>query len=644
MIVLHIGAPKTGTTALQQFLSTNEAALRARGISYMRAGRAHIAHNPLPTAIAQNRAEGMLRAIMDEHDAAPDLLHVISSEIMFRIVVAQRLRPVLPAGMRGAVRVLCYLRRQDHYLEAIYKQRVKNGLTPPDRAAFLEAQLPKLSYGRLIEGYARLFGPEAIRLRPFDRARLAGGDIVRDFTAEIGLHDLEGLAGVGADANPSLSVELSEMLGRFAIAGSANVRALIRLISEMDDPALFASRDAFDLASRRRVVAQTAADTEAMRARYRPDLARFFDTDDLEAAQEAPARDPAAAAGRSQAAALALARALSLMQEAEPAAPAPSAAPGTAPLAAPAAPAPAPETRPAAPAALPVWFTEICPAGPRSGFFAWLGNHGTSFVDRGAEQLVVTFDNLHNVGDTRPERDAWAARFCAERGWSHLGVISQRPDWFRDAALIGWFEARAAEGFFARFGRVAFAGASMGGFGALVFSALAPGATVAAFSPQSTLARQLVRWEGRFAKGRGADWTLPHGDAAEAVGRAGRVWVVVDPFEGNDMRHAARLGQGPVTVLRAPGCGHKTALALNRMGALKEVLGGAIDGTLTPGHFARLVRGRRDLLLWVRALAARLEARGQTARAERLRRLYRARRGTSAPPPDAGIEDLQDAE
>jgi len=119
MIVLHIGAPKTGTTALQQFLSTNEAALRARGISYMRAGRSHIAHNPLPTAIAQGRAAEMLRAIMDEHDAAPDLLHVISSEIMFRIIVAQRLGPFLPAGMRGAVRVLCYLRRQDHYLEAI---------------------------------------------------------------------------------------------------------------------------------------------------------------------------------------------------------------------------------------------------------------------------------------------------------------------------------------------------------------------------------------------------------------------------------------------------------------------------------------------------------------------------------------------
>lgn len=631
MIVLHIGAPKTGTTALQQFLSTNEAALRARGISYMRAGRAHIAHNPLPTAIAQNRAEGMLRAIMDEHDAAPDLLHVISSEIMFRIVVVQRLRPVLPAGMRGAVRVLCYLRRQDHYLEAIYKQRVKNGLTPPDRAAFLEAQLPKLSFGRLIDGYADLFGPEAIRLRPFDRARLAGGDIVRDFAAEIGLTDLEGLEGVGAEANPSLSVELSEMLGRFAIAGSENVRTLIRLISEMDDPALFASRDAYDLESRRRVVAATAADTEAMRARYRPDLGHFFETADLEAGHGAHAPDPVAAARRAQAGALAISRALSLLRSAPPdntPPPAPADRP-PAPPAPPTVPTPggnAPLTFPG----VPVWFEEICPAGPREGFFVWLGNHGASFVDRGTDQLVVTFDNLHNVGDTRPERNPWAARFCAERGWSHLGVISQRPDWFRDAALIGWLEARAAEGFFARFARVAFAGASMGGFGALVFSALAPGATVAAFSPQSTLARRLVRWEGRFAKGRGADWTLPHGDAAEAVRHAGRVWVVVDPFEGNDMRHAARLGAGPVTVLRAPGCGHKTALALNRMGALKEVLGGAIDGTLDPAGFARRMRGRRDLLLWCRTLAERLEGRGQSARAERLRRLYRARRGAAA--------------
>ncbi|MEY2957170.1 MAG: hypothetical protein RL123_1898, partial [Pseudomonadota bacterium] len=408
---------------------------------------------------------------------------------------------------------------------------------------------------------------------------------------------------------------------------------------------LFASRDAYDLASRRRVVAETAEDTEAMRARFRPDLARFFETADLDTAQEGPARDPTAAARRAQAGALALARALSLLHEGERTAAVPPPPPAPAPDPAPApAPAEAPEVEPAAPPAVPVWFTEICPAGPRRGFFVWLGNHGASFVDRGTEQLVVTFDNLHNVGDTRPGRDPWAARFCAERGWSHLGVISQRPDWFRDPALIGWFRARAAEGFFAGFGRVAFAGASMGGFGALVFSALSPGATVAAFSPQSTLARNLVRWEGRFAKGRGADWTLPLGDAAETVRHAARVWVVADPFEENDMRHVARLGAGPVTVLRAPGCGHKTALALNRMGALKEVLGGAIDGTLDAHRFAVLVRGRRDLLLWVRELAARLEARGQTARAERLRRLYRARRAAAAPRPEAEIEDFQDAD
>ncbi|MCB1400856.1 MAG: hypothetical protein KDJ82_13930, partial [Rhodobacteraceae bacterium] len=154
MLILHIGSPKTGTTSLQQFLNLNEDRLREGGINYMRAARSHIAHNPLPIAVTQRRDEALLRAILDEYRSDPDATHVVSSEIMFRILVAQRFHEVFPADLRAETKVICYIRRQDHYAEAIYKQRAKNGLVKVDRQAFLAAQMPKLRYSPLLASYA----------------------------------------------------------------------------------------------------------------------------------------------------------------------------------------------------------------------------------------------------------------------------------------------------------------------------------------------------------------------------------------------------------------------------------------------------------------------------------------------------------
>ena len=626
MLILHIGSPKTGTTSLQQFLYTNEDRLREGGINYMRAARSHIAHNPLPIAVTQQEDEALLRAILDEYERSPDQTHVISSEIMFRVVVARRLHASFPKDLRDRTRIICYLRRQDHYVEAIYKQRAKNGLVTVDRQAFLKAQMPKLSYSAALDSYADLVGAERMTIRPFERRNFKGGDVVQDFAdSMLGLHDLEGFELPPARSNPSLSVELTEMLGRIAHDRLANVRELIRELGQMDDPDLISSRDTYSIADRLAVMRHVAEDNEKLRRRYLPDTGRLFDLSDLEDAAEAPALAPEAIARRAHAGALALARAMqSQHRTALEAAEARTAA---TPAPEPVAPSP-PPPEPAAPEApdYPIWFNEITPAGTRQGFFRWLGNHGAAFVQRSDAQLVVTFDNLHNVGDSRPGRDPWAAKFCAERDYSHLGVISQASDWFRDAALIDFFAKLARDGFFDQFDRVCFAGTSMGGFGALSFAALVPDCNVVAFSPQSTLNTDLVPWEKRFANGRAADWTLPLSDGAETIAPVARAYLIFDPFFEPDRLHAMRI-QGPGVIhLKAFGFGHKTALVMNRMGLLKQVMEHAIDGTLTEGEFYRLIRARKDIFLYREAIASALIKRGQDARAQRFRDAFKRRR------------------
>lgn len=630
MIVLHIGAPKTGTTVLQQFLTENEAALAERGIRYVRAGRPHIAHNALPMAIAAGKAAPLFDRIAREHDAAPEAMHVVSSEIMFRALVARQMAKLLPDSLRGQLRVVCYLRRQDRYAEALYKQLAKNGLAGTDRRAFLDARLPRLRYSNILGPFADLVGAENVILRPFDRDRLVDGDIVADFAHHaLGLKDLSGLARTTDRANPTLSVELSEMLGRIAHDHKINVRQIIREIAQMEDPDLFSRDDTFSLADRRRIMAHAAEDNAEL-ARLFAGGRPLFDTSDLDDATRLAALNPSAVARRSHKGALALARAMALVArsradaEAEP----DETAPGPVPEAAP-EPAPTPQPESAAPEgdqARPIWFAEIAPVLRRRGFFRALRHHSIAFVERGRDVLMVTFDNLHNAGDTRPERDPWAAKFCADRDISHLGVMAGENDWFRDAELIEALHGLRDDGFFLGWGRVILAGASMGGFAAAAFASLAPGCRVIAFSPQSTLAADLVPWETRFAPGRARDWTLPHSDAAAESRAADRVWIVLDPFERLDRMQADRFDGDNVVKLRAPGLGHKSALVLNRAGALKPVMEAAVEDRLTPVEFARLARGRRDVYLYRQVMEAHLRARGHEDRAERLRLAFRRRR------------------
>ena len=295
----------------------------------------------------------------------------------------------------------------------------------------------------------------------------------------------------------------------------------------------------------------------------------------------------------------------------------------------PAPEAPAAEPAPAAPA-LPGWFAEIHAGGDRPGSYTRLDNHAVLHIRRDPARLVVTFDNLANVNDTSPAREPWAYRFVRESGASHLAVMARRKDWYRCAQLIAHLQGMAEAGVFAEPDRVWLTGTSMGGFGALAFASLAPGATVIAFSPQTTLDATLVPWETRFGMGRARNWSLPHSDAAFEIDDAARVFVLYDPFFAPDRRHVARLEGDSVIHLRTWCAGHFSPVFLRRAGLLKPVMQHALDGTLTPELFYGLYRARRRLPWYRKALQANAQERGHARLARRVRPAFRRLRAEAA--------------
>lgn len=256
-------------------------------------------------------------------------------------------------------------------------------------------------------------------------------------------------------------------------------------------------------------------------------------------------------------------------------------------------------------------------AGP-FGFFTGNGIHSFLYVPRDPSVLAVTFDNLDIAMTKRADRRPWGFEFIEKQGWSMLGVMAAGWTWYRDYWAQGEFDRLARDGFFQRFDRVVFYGASMGGYAAAAFSAACPGADVVAISPQSTLDKAVVPWETRYRTVWDKDFSGKYGDAARASQAARRVTILFDPYEPLDAAHARRFAGANVVALRAPLMGHRLGSSLLQMGVLSPIILKALAGSLTGAEFYRLLRARRDFPRYQRELFERAVARGRPGLARRV--------------------------
>ena len=159
-----------------------------------------------------------------------------------------------------------------------------------------------------------------------------------------------------------------------------------------------------------------------------------------------------------------------------------------------------------------------------------------------------------------------------------------------------------------------FIGTSMGGFAALAYAALVPGAAVLAFSPQSTLSKKIVRFERRYHYAqRKWDWETPAFlDAAESLAPNAEVWLAYDPFVAEDRAHARRI-QGPgVRHLRLPHMGHRAIRQVKACGALDAMILTIAQGNFDALGFGKALRNRRADPLWQKEFFAEIERRGHS--------------------------------
>jgi len=211
---VHIGTPKTGTKALQSFLSRNSKDLAEQGILYLKSGRRSelrkrptLSHSALVKLLKRPSVREAWKDLRAELDRSACHTNVVSAE-GFWFSDPVELRAELPKSQ--SVRFVVYLRRQDKYLQSLWKQTVAGGR----KHSFNEWRRrhpTRGDYLSTVENWADLFGAESVVIRPYEKEGKI--NTVQDFCDVLGVKGAFHTENTGR--NPSPRRELTHLIRAF---------------------------------------------------------------------------------------------------------------------------------------------------------------------------------------------------------------------------------------------------------------------------------------------------------------------------------------------------------------------------------------------------------------------------------------------
>ncbi len=229
---VHVGTPKTGTTAIQAFLVANWTQLLEAGICYPHAGRLPVENrfepgqHLIPRELAASGTSPSLQAAIEETIALDARAMLLSSEefhallpgTTFSTLVGElRFNEFTPVG-------LVYLRSQTNYAESMYVELLKGGWITQFESFLAEilrdgafsqkstGQAIEFQYSRMMGDLERHFGPGMVIPRVY-REGLAAKTLPLEVLEMVG-RLLEGLhvKGLSIPSNRNASLTLRGLL------------------------------------------------------------------------------------------------------------------------------------------------------------------------------------------------------------------------------------------------------------------------------------------------------------------------------------------------------------------------------------------------------------------------------------------------
>ncbi len=218
-LTVHIGANKTGSSAIQRFLSMNSLALRAEGIiipdnefrvadkiqGYHVFGFGELLKSPLE---GRKRLEDAIDAVDVAYPRATAIL--LSAENLAANPAAPSLFENLVK--RYDTKVIVYIRRQDEYILSSWQQWYSK--ISADFWAWVSSVVGILGNWRAyLENWETVIPRDKITVRIFERSRLEGGDVIADFYSMLGISKpLSALSYPEGTVNPSFSDAIMDLV------------------------------------------------------------------------------------------------------------------------------------------------------------------------------------------------------------------------------------------------------------------------------------------------------------------------------------------------------------------------------------------------------------------------------------------------
>lgn len=268
-IILHIGAGKTGSSAIQSFLDLNVDALRREGIvvpanDFGISGRSYGNHvrvfrewNDDPVA-GRQALESAIANLVEHAGNASTLL--ISAENL----AAYKAGPDLFEGLtkNHEIEVILYIRRQDEFILSAWQQW--NAKVQDDFLAWLLTVVGTHGNWHVyLTSWEKVIPRKNIKVRIFDRTQLKGGDVIADFYDQLGLSvPFDSFAYPAKEANPSFPESIMEMVkGNRRIFRDAHDNRFQEFVHDVTDDRYVKNRreSLLTAAQRRAIVARYAS-------------------------------------------------------------------------------------------------------------------------------------------------------------------------------------------------------------------------------------------------------------------------------------------------------------------------------------------------------------------------------------------------
>lgn len=283
-IWLRIGMQKTGTTAVQSWLSENQDPLRDRGLLYYRPSAKKSCSGPLVQALADGPTayQPMVAQLVDAIETCPtDVRDVLISSENFSVHAPQMARPLLEALEGYDLRILVWLRRQDMFAEALLKQWIKwNGNKAQNvNAAMARLIRPLLDYDQLLTSWQTTF-PQATILPQIYGEHLPEKPGPDSIAALLNAMDLGHLIPKDSAARRSNVSPQAELVNLYkTLEHPMRVRRANRELMKRHPDGFAGRADLFTPDERAKILADYAPSNARLCAQWFPERSHLFDPD-----------------------------------------------------------------------------------------------------------------------------------------------------------------------------------------------------------------------------------------------------------------------------------------------------------------------------------------------------------------------------